>query len=711
MIKRLISIFAVLSMVIGVLTGCTENASTEPDAQITDSLIRFSPEVYTLTPDAGTLVQALAVDGNIIIISRMESGGYQFSMFDLNDKSSSILVTMDVPWIGNVYATKDGRLQTFCMNDDGSISQISINAGQATFSQINIPEGLSDAYVMGVIEWGGNYLLQVPDKVYVTDLQGTILREYGPYKSAPEILVYDDGFYIISSNEKSIVVQNLWHDFSEIDSWEISGNYNFFYNGFPGAKDTICAYGSDIMYLLNIRTGERTAMSNFFSSGSNNRGFVCLSEDSYFSFYDNSPAIWKPATAENTTTLTVSTYSGIREEWDELLKEAVTSFNSQSDQYRIEIIDYSSLNESPEDQSGKERYRLDIISGNTPDIYDLWSLPSPNFVAQGLVEDLYPFFQRDNTIPLDSLVNSVVSVAECDGGLYEIIPSFDILAVFCSSNFSEKINGKLNHSISALSEEYSAQDLFGTTVDREDFILRTLAYSGDSFVDLKSATCRFDSKEFLEVLEFAAQLPDTATGLIPPDSGVYSGLQQILMTTTGDIVNEYQYAETLFRGEAELIGFPIGSGSGVSIAPRLRIGMSSASENKDGVWEFIKFLLGDYFQTKAGGLRIRRDISEQIIHAQIEAAATSEKKIAVYNYDQAGNSMFDTLQFSPLPAGAEEKIWSYINSVDGTNEYDDVVFSLVMQEANRYYDGLCSSNEATEKIQKKVSLYLAEQYG
>ena len=101
MIKRLISIFAVLSMVIGVLTGCTENASTEPDAQITDSLIRFSPEVYTLTPDAGTLVQALAVDGNIIIISRMESGGYQFSMFDLNDKSSSILVTMDVPWIGN----------------------------------------------------------------------------------------------------------------------------------------------------------------------------------------------------------------------------------------------------------------------------------------------------------------------------------------------------------------------------------------------------------------------------------------------------------------------------------------------------------------------------------------------------------------------------------------------------------------------------------
>lgn len=69
--------------------------------------------------------------------------------------------------------------------------------------------------------------------------------------------------------------------------------------------------------------------------------------------------------------LTLATCSGQREEWDKLLKTAVSSYNDQASEYRIEIHDYGTLNDTPESDTGITQFRVDITAGNTPDIYDL----------------------------------------------------------------------------------------------------------------------------------------------------------------------------------------------------------------------------------------------------------------------------------------------------------------------------------------------------
>ena len=168
-------------------------------------------------------------------------------------------------------------------------------------------------------------------------------------------------------------------------------------------------------------------------------------------------------------------------------------------------------------------------------------------------------------------------------------------------------------------------------------MLRLMAYSGKAYVDNGSATCRFNSPEFIDMLKFSTELNREEDWSYAPDSAVFSGKQMILISTTEDPVYEYQYANALFRGRAKLIGFPTNTGTGANMAPRLRVGMSVNSKEKAGVWDFMEYLLGDSFQVKSGGVRIRRDIMEPILKAQIEASVGMKKALGLFCKDDQSN--------------------------------------------------------------------------
>lgn len=196
----------------------------------------------------------------------------------------------------------------------------------------------------------------------------------------------------------------------------------------------------------------------------------------------------------------------------------------------------------------------------------------------------------------------------------------------------------------------------------------------------------------------------------PPDSGVYSGLLEVLHVTSDNVVETCQTIYAFYQKEPELIGWPTGDINDAIMVPNLRIGMASDSEHKDGVWAFMKFLLGDVFQNRAGGIRMRRDIAEPIIRAEIEFAADTTTKYRIHLYDENGNSVACSVPLKPLPEGTEQKLWNYIDSIAGINEYDDTVFEIVMEEANKFYDDRISAQAAAENIQSRVEVYLAEQY-
>ena len=72
----------------------------------------------------------------------------------------------------------------------------------------------------------------------------------------------------------------------------------------------------------------------------------------------------------------LATCSGVDFNGDQLLRNAVSSFNALSPDYRIELIDYGVYNEGYDVSVGMNRLNADITAGNEPDIYDLCSGPA-----------------------------------------------------------------------------------------------------------------------------------------------------------------------------------------------------------------------------------------------------------------------------------------------------------------------------------------------
>ena len=707
--KRFASIILILCIIVlvALLSSCSKG-STPPEkenVQPIEEPIRYTPKEYTLTAQGETLVKAFSTENGATLLSFDNNSQYHVYSFDFETLSGSKYAEFSVPMLDTVSADEHGNIYGVYTNADATMQLISLKGDKLVSEPLALPKELENSYITRIcILDNGARVVLTPDHIYTIDTAGKILADKGSYLGNSEIIrCQNGGFYLLFTEDESTTIEKLDESFELEATYEIPWVYEDYFEGPREHPELICAYSKGVMYLLNIKTGERTQYSNLFSSGGHTGGFICIDEQSYFSFYNNQPAVWTVASDDDVVVLSLATYSGNREQWDELLKTAVDSYNAQSSKYRVEIYDYATLNDSPDSDAGLTQFRLDIITGNTPDMYDLWSLPSPTFISSGLLENLYPYL---NSMPDIQLIESVMQTLDCEGKLYELVPSFDIASIFCSSNIADEFE---NVDIQDLSENYPASLIFGKTISRNDFLLYLIVYSGKTFIDMGTSTCRLNSAEFINMLKYSSELSAKEDWTYAPDSAVFNGKQLIFISTTDDLVYEYQYANALFSGKAKLIGFPTNNGTGVSMAPRLRVGMSGTSGEKDGVWDFMAYLLGDSFQNKAGGIRVRRDLMEPIIRAQIDLYSESEKKLGINCYDDQGNVMLMEVPFQPLPADTEEEVWAYIDSIDGTNEYDDIIVGIIHQEAEKYYNGMCSPEEAAERMQNRVSVYLAEQ--
>ena len=77
---------------------------------------------------------------------------------------------------------------------------------------------------------------------------------------------------------------------------------------------------------------------------------------------------------------------------------AVKEFNDSQSGCVVQLVDYSNYNTFNE-QTGKDRLNTDIISGKTPDIYDLGYWSENQLAEKGLLENLKPYFDSDADFP------------------------------------------------------------------------------------------------------------------------------------------------------------------------------------------------------------------------------------------------------------------------------------------------------------------------
>lgn len=411
---------------------------------------------------------------------------------------------------------------------------------------------------------------------------------------------------------------------------------------------------------------------------------------------------------------------------DDNVQRAVINFNRANDKYRIDIVDYSQYNSREDYSSGLTKLSTEIMAGNMPDILSLdMELPYRQLAAKGLLEDLKPYIEADAALDLDDFFPNVISAMEVDGKLCAACAGFMVQTVAGAASVVGDTPGwTYEDYFAALEKMPEGCEGFDFGVDRNNMLMVALALDLADYVNWSTGECRFDSEDFIKLLNYAASFPDA------PDSNyqysaddsnaarITSGRQMLSTVSfsgTDFMVEDYN---ELFGGEATYIGFPTNHGVGSVIAMGDSYAMSSSCKNKEVAWEFLRVFLTEDYQEQSYYLPTNKKAFETSLAKAME---TEYEQDANGNYllDENGERIpvsrggySDGINYYEIYATTPEQarqLREVIATAEKLVDYDISIIDIVTEQAAAFFAGQKSAEDVAKLIQSKVNIYVNEQ--
>lgn len=416
---------------------------------------------------------------------------------------------------------------------------------------------------------------------------------------------------------------------------------------------------------------------------------------------------------------------------DSVLQNAVVRFNRSSN-VRIRVIDYSQYNNEDDWNAGQTKLNTEIMAGNMPDILSLENMPYRQLAARGLLEDLYPFMEKDSEVNRDDFLPNVLRALEQNGKLYSTVSSFYISTLAGSSRVVGSKPGwsyhELRAALASMPQGCTVLDEFTTSGD----ILRAgLTLDMDYYIDWTTGKVSFDSKAFTDLLEFSRLFPNYFDSFNynwdeyeDENRRVAEGKQLLIRMWLGsftDIADQ----EANFGGEMTYIGYPTVTGVGSFLYLNSGYAMSSSCADKQAAWQFLRsFMTEKSMETNDGywGFPANRKLLEKKL---------SEAMTVEYEKDDKGNYLLDDKgerkpvaktyiwtsdmegeEATPVYALTQaqaDKVMELINSTDKLYGDNSTVMDIVLEQTDAFFSGQKTAEEVARLIQGKMSIYVNEQ--
>ena len=409
----------------------------------------------------------------------------------------------------------------------------------------------------------------------------------------------------------------------------------------------------------------------------------------------------------------------------------IIDFNKKSETHRIEVKDYSEYVTGDDDGSAAlQKLNTEILAGSIPDILDTNSLPLRQYGAKGILEDLWPYIEKDPDLGRDALMLRPLEANQQDGKLYEIFSSFSIRTAAGSGKVAgDRTSWTLAELQEALAQMPEGCSIFGESDTRDAMLSTVMSMNMDQFVDWDTGTCTFNSEDFKALLSFCGSFPaEFSWDNVDWDTWeeeevrAMNGKQLLIQCYLSDFQWDIQRLGAIFNNDYTFIGYPKEDGGcGSSFITTQGVAMSSACRDKDGAWSFIRQTLlpqSKEDEPYYGSFPINKSDFDKMVDQALEP---------VYETDENGDPLLDengepilmnmgTIWISedievPIRATTQEdvdKIMALYNAVDSVYRYDEKIYNAVQEVASQYFAGDKPLDEAAALIQSKVSLYVNE---
>ncbi len=627
-------------------------------------------------------------------------------------------------------------------------------AGEITY-EINAGELVEDEYVYIdrlVFDKQNNLFFSTGNKLFMIDSAGNVMFNIEEPNYINGLFNTADGAVCITTyNEKGQVIKPV--DVAK-KAWgqEAPLTANNIYNMMPGNNGYDFYYQDNVaLYGYKIATNESVEVLNWINSdiNSNRIGSLVPLADGrvvgieYPEDYNRSKPsliILTKRPDDEIVEKRIITYACM---WmGDDIRSAIIKFNKNSDEYRIQVSDYSKFSTNENYMAGYDQLNLDIISGRIPDIICTDSLQVSVYINKGLLADMNKFLENDTEVTRDKLLPNVLDAFSQDGKLYQIATTFNIWSVAGKEKNVGSGTGWTIDDLKAL----LASKPEGTVAFADETKMNILYYSlymtMGQFVNWETGQCTFSDGSFAKMLEFANTFVEEINWeeIYGGDNwqeyeqlrqSMYKEDRTLLLTTyVGSLRDIRNYTEQ-FGDKINFIGFPTANKKGSVIMPQNTMAISSKSKNQDGAWEFVKsFLKDDYSSPYMWGfpvnkakleemcriemlpLKDRPDQNGGIIYKTAGAANVAVATTDVIGVPASPGDMVEETDWEkeyPLKQEEIDQMMKLITSVDTLNSSDQKIVEIINEEVEPYFKGVKKDAAAVaEMVQGRVQTYVSE---
>ncbi|MDR0935876.1 MAG: extracellular solute-binding protein [Oscillospiraceae bacterium] len=527
------------------------------------------------------------------------------------------------------------------------------------------------------------------------------------------------------------------------------------YGGLGSGKDELLFYDQIALYTTTIGSTDKKEVVNWIdsdASGDNltylgiteNEDVLCFTQSYNFNYggggvmmQNNAPAfelirlVKTPANqvaVKTTISLAVNNV-------DYTLRSAIIDFNKKNPNYRVKINDYSQYNTATDYTLGLTKLNTEIISGTVPDmIYSSGGeLPIENYAVKGLLDDLYPYLDADTTLGgREAIVPFITKALEIDGKLYRVSPGFSLQTLTVDgSKFGTADGWDMTEFDAARSQMPAEARVFPYYFARNDVLDMVLSYNIESYVDLATGKCTFDTPDFAALLDYIKTLQETFEWsqnmpYIDENQDILNGKQLAQMTYINQF-DQFLNAFALFNGTPAFKGYPSADKNGNAFQPNYTLSISAKSPNKDGAWQFISSILSDEFQSN--GQMWTFPTNQKSFDAAAKTAMTETTLTSQgYGwYDGDNDGEIDEIQpkgtiyindgtmtgkqipYYAMTQAQYDRIMTFLNGITKVYSRDQKLLDLIREDTGPFFAGQKSAGEVTAIIQNRASIYVAEQ--
>ncbi|CAH1216299.1 Putative ABC transporter substrate-binding protein YesO [Paenibacillus plantiphilus] len=317
---------------------------------------------------------------------------------------------------------------------------------------------------------------------------------------------------------------------------------------------------------------------------------------------------------------------GDKEFWEESLK----TFESNHPNIKVKL---NFMADSYED-----KLFTMISGGNAPDVMTMYETTTPDVAKKGVVEDLTPYIEKDNSFDISDFYDVSLELSKIDNKIYGLGYALAPQMLFYNKTMFDKANvayptgdwtwdDYLEAAKKLTVKEGDKIVQYGSDSNTNWWIPAEIAVrqnGGDFFKDEKA---NFDSPEVIEALQFWADI--TNKHKVAPTLAEMSGQGDLFPSGLVAMTRNGVWLKDTYKDikdfEWDIAPLPKQKQAS-TVLHTSYFTMSSKSKHKEEAWELIKWLSGPEVQegidSKAGFLPTRKSVSDKEVYDTKMPAST-----------------------------------------------------------------------------------------